>query len=307
MNDEHEFVTVSKSHPWRWIAGIFSIAVTAWLIFHVGNNDSFHFATVPEFLLDPRILDGLKLTIYVTCGSMLIGLVLGVVLAIMGLSANPVTNIIASAFIWLFRGTPVLVQLIFWFNIGIIFPNLSLSLPGGNILFSMPMNTIMTAVVTALIGLGLNEAAYMSEIVRAGIQSIDKGQVEAAKALGLPPFKVMARIVFPQAMRLIVPPIGNQFISLLKTSSLVSVISAGDLLTQATRIYSENFRILELLVVASIWYLVLTTIANIGQWFIERRYSRDLHAEKSNRWRSAINVLRPSFRKGNASSAERLQ
>ena len=307
MNDEHEFITVKKPHPWRWIVGIVSIALTGWLIFHVSNNDSFHFETVPEFLFDPRILDGLKLTIYVTCGSMLIGLVLGIVLAVMRISSNPVTNALASAFIWLFRGTPVLVQLIFWFNIGIIFPTLSLALPGGSVLFSVSMNTIMTAVVTALIGLGLNEAAYMSEIVRAGIQSVDKGQVEAAKALGLPPFKVMKRIVFPQAMRLIIPPVGNQFISLLKTSSLVSVISAGDLLTQSTRIYSENFRILELLVVASIWYLVLTSIANVAQWFIERRYSHELHAETNSFVLNAISLLRSPPRKDLASSLDRPQ
>jgi polar amino acid transport system permease protein len=205
---------------------------------------------------------------------MLIGLVLGIVLALMRDSDNPVMTVASGLFIWLFRGTPVLVQLVFWFNIGIIFPSIGLSIPFGPTLFDIPTNTIMTPALTALLGLGLNEAAYMSEIVRAGLLSVDHGQREAAQSLGLPPGKVLRRVVLPQALRVIIPPTGNQFISLLKTSSLVSIIAAGDLLTQATRIYNENFRILELLVVASLWYLLMTTIASIGQYYIERRFSR---------------------------------
>lgn len=269
-----EFPIVRRRHPWRWVAIAVLVLLAAMLAAKVASNPVFVFQAVADYLFEPRILSGVVVTLYVTCGSMAIGLVLGVVLAVMRVSDNPVIDRAAQLFVWFFRGTPVLVQLIFWFNIGIIFPALTLSLPGGEVLFHLSTNSIMTPAVTALLGLGLNEGAYMSEIVRAGILSVDNGQREAAKALGLPPWKVLSRIVLPQALRVIVPPAGNQFVSLLKTSSLVSVIAAGDLLTQATRIYNENFHILELLVVASLWYLLLTTVANIGQYYIERRYSR---------------------------------
>lgn len=269
-----EFEIVRRRHPWRWISSLLLAVVAALLVWQVTRNEIFDFATVPAYMFDPRILDGVVVTLYVTCGSMLIGLVLGIVLAVMRISDNPVMQMLSGSFIWFFRGTPVLVQLIFWFNIGIIFPSITLAVPGGPVIFDISTNALMTATVTALLGLGLNEGAYMSEIVRAGILSVDRGQREAAKALGLPPGKVLSRIVLPQALRVIIPPTGNQFISLLKTSSLISVIAAGDLLTQATRIYNENFRILELLVVASIWYLVLTTIFSVIQYYIERRYSR---------------------------------
>lgn len=269
-----EFEIISRRYPGRWVFSLLGMAAAALLVWQVARNEIFHFATVPAYLFDPRILEGLATTLYITCGSMLIGLVLGIVLAIMRVSDNPVMQIAAGSFIWFFRGTPVLVQLIFWFNIGIIFPSISLSIPGGPVLFDLSTNVLMTATVTALLGLGLNEGAYMSEIVRAGILSVDRGQSEAAKALGMPPGKVLSRVILPQALRVIIPPTSNQFISLLKTSSLISVIAAGDLLTQATRIYNENFRILELLVVASIWYLLLTTIFSVIQYYIERRYSR---------------------------------
>ncbi|WP_404924847.1 amino acid ABC transporter permease [Mesorhizobium sp. ORM16] len=269
-----EFPIVRRRHPWRWISTIIMLALAAAVAAHVSQNPVFSFQSVADYLFEPRIISGVLITIYVTCGSMLFGLVLGVALAVMRISDNPVMSAASGLFIWFFRGTPVLVQLIFWFNIGIIFPAITLALPGGDILFHVSTNSLMTPAVTALLGLGLNESAYMSEIVRAGILSVDDGQREAAKALGLPPSKVMSRIVLPQALRVIIPPTGNQFVSLLKTSSLVSVIAAGDLLTQATRIYNENFRILELLAVASLWYLLLTTLANIAQHYIERRYSR---------------------------------
>jgi len=268
------FEIVPRRHPGRWVFSFLLAAAGALLFWQISRNEIFHFTTVSAYMFDPRILEGVVITLYITCGSMLIGLVLGIVLAVMRVSDNPVTQTAAGSFIWFFRGTPVLVQLIFWFNIGIIFPSVSLGIPGGPVLFDISTNVLMTATVTALLGLGLNEGAYMSEIVRAGILSVDRGQREAARALGMPPGKVLSRIILPQALRVIIPPTGNQFISLLKTSSLISVIAAGDLLTQATRIYNENFRILELLVVASIWYLLLTTVFSVLQYYIERRYSR---------------------------------
>lgn len=272
IKDDYEIVL--RRHPGRWVFSLLIALLVVLLVWQVARNEIFHFSTVPAYMCDPRILTGVWITLYITCGSMLIGLVLGIMLAVMRVSDNPVMRSTAGAFIWFFRGTPVLVQLIFWFNIGIIFPSISLSIPGGPVMFDISTNALMTATLTALLGLGLNEGAYMSEIVRAGILSVDRGQREAAKALGMPPGRVLSRIVLPQALRIIIPPTGNQFISLLKTSSLISVIAAGDLLTQATRIYNENFRILELLVVASLWYLLLTTVFSIMQFYIERRYSR---------------------------------
>ncbi|WP_435656656.1 amino acid ABC transporter permease [Brucella pituitosa] len=292
MTEQTEFHILQRSHPWRWVFSVLLVFCLAALVYHVSRNDIFEFSVVPSYLFDPRIIDGVIVTFYLTGGSMLIGLVLGVVLAVMCLSANPVTRVLSSTFVWFFRGTPVLVQLIFWFNIGIIFPHISLGIPGGPVFFDISTNTVMTATVTALLGLGLNEAAYMSEIVRAGIQSVDRGQNEAAKALGLAPAKVLFRIVLPQALRVIIPPTGNQLISLLKTTSLVSVIAAGDLLTQSTRIYSENFRVLEMLVVASLWYLVLTSVASVGQYYVERRYSRGFAPQEKPRLVAALQRLR---------------
>lgn len=288
MTEQYEFHILQRRHPWRWIFSALLVFCLTALVYHVSRNDIFEFGIVPAYLFDTRIIDGVIVTFYLTGGSMLIGLVLGVVLAIMGLSPNPVAKALSSAFVWFFRGTPVLVQLIFWFNIGIIFPHIWLGIPGGPVFLDISTNAVMTATVTALLGLGLNEAAYMSEIVRAGLQSVDKGQNEAAKALGLPPAKVLFRIVLPQALRVIIPPTGNQLISLLKTTSLVSVIAAGDLLTQSTRIYSENFRVLEMLVVASLWYLVLTSVASVGQYYVERRYSRGFAPQKKPRLVSAM-------------------
>jgi polar amino acid transport system permease protein len=199
---------------------------------------------------------------------MLIGIVLGVVVAVMRLSTNPVLKYVSFAFVWLFRGTPVLVQLIIWFNLALIFPHIG---PG---FAQADTNHVITPFVAALLGLGLNEAAYMSEIVRAGILSVDPGQTEAAHALGMTRTLMMRRIVLPQAMRIIIPPTGNETITMLKTTSLVAVIAANDLLTRAQAIYSSNYAVFELLLVASFWYLALTSVASVFQYFLERRFAR---------------------------------
>jgi polar amino acid transport system permease protein len=247
---------------------------------------------VPNYQLEAVILRGLRATIVLTVLSMLIGVTLGVVLAVARLSPNPVLRTVSWVYIWFFRGTPVLVQIIFWGNIGILFQNVSFGIPFTDVtFFSQPINEVITLFVAGLLALGLNEGAYMAEIVRAGIIAVDPGQSEAAHALGMTSGQTMRRIVLPQAMRVIVPPTGNEFISMLKTSALVSVISGGELLTFAGNIYSRNFLVLELLVVASIWYLVLTTLASIGQYYIERYYargSRDLGETPLQRLRLAL-------------------
>jgi polar amino acid transport system permease protein len=205
---------------------------------------------------------------------MAIGIVLGVVLALMRLSPNPVLASAAWSFIWLFRGTPVLVQLLFWNFIAALYPEITLGIPFGPDLVHADANVLITPFVAAILGLGLNEAAYMAEIVRAGIISVDEGQSDAARALGMRRLQIMRRIVLPQAMRVIVPPTGNEAISMLKTTSLVSVLAYTELLYSVQLIYAANYQQIPLLVVASIWYLVATTVLSIGQHFLERRFGR---------------------------------
>jgi polar amino acid transport system permease protein len=201
--------------------------------------------------------------------------VLGVVLAVMRLSPNPLLSSFSWLYIWFFRGTPVLVQILFWSYISKVYPKVSLGIPfGGPVLFEGNANSVITLFVAGLLGLGLNEGAYMAEIVRAGILSVDEGQHEAAGALGMTRLQTMRRIVLPQAMRVIIPPTGNETISMLKTSSLVSAIAVTELLYSAQLIYSVSFKTIELLLVASAWYLLLTTILSIGQYYLERHFGR---------------------------------
>ncbi len=207
---------------------------------------------------------------------MAIGIALGVLLAVMRLSANPLVSGASWTYIWFFRGTPVLVQILFWYNVAALYPRFSIGLPFGPELTSFSANSVITTFVAGMLALGLNEGAYMAEIVRAGIISVDEGQTEAAKSLGMTRLLTMRRIVLPQAMRVIIPPTGNETISMLKTTSLVSAIALAppELLGAAQNIYDRTYEVIPLLIVASIWYLVLTTILTVGQYYLERRYAR---------------------------------
>ncbi|MEU1301668.1 amino acid ABC transporter permease [Streptomyces shenzhenensis] len=261
-------------HYGRW-AGMAVLAVlAAMLINTLFTNERFQWGVVADYFGTASIVQGLLRTLWLTAAAMAIGIVLGTVLAVMRLSPNPVLSSSASAFVWFFRGTPLLVQLIFWYNLSALYPKLSLGIPFGPEFVSGSANNFITVYVAALLGLGLNEGAYMSEIVRAGINSVPPGQREAAEALGMSSRRILFRIVLPQAMRVIIPPTGNQLIGMLKTTSLVSVIAVPDLLYSAQMIYSSNFQTIPLLIVASIWYLIVTTILSIGQYFVERRFSR---------------------------------
>ncbi|MFG3422966.1 amino acid ABC transporter permease [Micromonospora sp. NPDC048063] len=265
--------------PGRWLAAGATVLILAWLAWTIAINPNLHWDIVVEYQFDSVILEGLWVTVQLTAASMAIGVVLGVIVALMQVSDSRTLRAGAMAYVWFFRGTPLLVQLIFWFNIALIFPEIGLGVPfGGPKLVTWETNTLVTGFVAALLGLSINEGAYMSEIVRAGLRSVDPGQQEAAAALGMSRMKIMKRVVLPQAMRIIVPPTGNQFISMLKTTSLVSVIAGADLLTVAQRLYLTNFEVIALLIVASIWYLVLTTVASIGQYYLERRFSRGFGA-----------------------------
>ncbi|MDI2129223.1 amino acid ABC transporter permease [Yinghuangia seranimata] len=254
-------------HYGRWISAVLVIAILALLV-NAFANANIHWETTRQYLFKDVILDGVWHTLYISVLSMLLGVVLGVILAIMRLSGNPVTGSVAWLYIWLFRGTPVYVQLIMWYNLALIFPTFNIGI------YSEPMNTFMTPFLAALLGLGLNEAAYMAEIVRAGIQSVDEGQTEASHALGMSQAKTMRRVILPQAMRVIIPPTGNEFINMLKTSSLASVVTFPELMRSVQNVYTNNLAIMEMLFVACFWYLVMTSVFSVGQYYLERHYAK---------------------------------
>jgi polar amino acid transport system permease protein len=250
------------------------VLLVAMLVHALVTNPRFQWGIIGDYFLSRRVLEGLEFTILLTVVAMAIGIVLGVILAIMRLSANPLLSGASWAYIWLFRGTPVLVQLLFWFNLAFLYPRISLGVPFGPAFAEANANDLITALAAAILGLGLNEGAYMAEIVRAGILSVEHGQTEAAQALGMRRAQTMRRIILPQAMRVIIPPTGNETISMLKTSSLASVITVTELLYSVQLIYSVNFRTIPLLIVASIWYLIATSVLTIGQFYLERHYAR---------------------------------
>ena len=270
--DEIEAVPVR--HYGRWVAAAIVALIAASLIRSAVTNDRFEWNVVGDYLFDSRILDGLRITLELTVLAMLIGIVLGVILALMRLSANPLLSTASWVYIWFFRGTPVLVQILFFYNIAAVYPTIDLGIPLGPSFVHLNATNLITPFFAAMLALGLNEGAYMSEIVRAGIISVDQGQFDAAKAVGMTQGQTMRRVVLPQAMRVIIPPTGNETISMLKYTSLASVIAVHDLLYSAQLIYAVNYKTIQLLIVASIWYLVCTTVLSIGQYYIERHYGR---------------------------------
>jgi polar amino acid transport system permease protein len=265
---------VRLRHPGRWVAAGVIVVLLAMLVHFVATAPKLRLDLVAGYLFEQSILSGLLVTLELTVVAMALGVLLGTVLAIMRLSANPLLRGAAGAYVWLFRGTPILVQLLFWFFLGTVLPKISLGIPFGPQWVEWGTNTVITQFTAAILGLGLNEAAYMAEIVRAGIKSVDPGQTEAAHALGMNPVTTYRRVVLPQAARLIVPPTANETISMLKLTSLVLVIGLPELTTTAQLIYGRNFQQIPLLIVASIWYLVLTTLLTLLQSRIERRTNR---------------------------------
>jgi polar amino acid transport system permease protein len=271
-----EIRAVPVRHPWRWVVAVIVLIIAASLVRAVIVNSNFMWGTVGRYLFDHRIISGVLKTIELTVISMAVGIVLGVVLAVMRLSPNPIVSGFSWLYIWFFRGTPLLVQLLFWQFGAALFKNIALGVPfGGPTIVSLHYNSLVTAFVAAVLGFGLNEGAYMAEIVRAGMISVDEGQTEAAQSLGLSRLQTLRLIVLPQAMRVIIPPTGNETISMLKNTSLVLVLgSVFDLLFSVQQIYAVNFLEIPLLIVACIWYLAMTSILYVGQYFIERRYGR---------------------------------
>ena len=261
-------------HPWRWVSAVVVLALAAAAVYTFAAAPTLDWRVVGQYLFFPRILQGIAVTLELTIIAMAIGVSLGVLLAVMRLSVNPVLSSVSWFYIWFFRGTPVLVQIFFWYNLALLLPTLKIGIPFTHIEWIGITNQIDSPFIAAILGLGLNEAAYMSEIVRAGIISVDQGQTEAAQALGMTRVHVMRRIVLPQAMRVVLPPTGNETISMLKTSSLASIATVGELFYVQEQIASATFSVVELLVVASIWYLVMTSILTFGQYYLERYFAR---------------------------------
>lgn len=251
-----------------------TLLITANFAVVVGTNDNFGWDVVAEYLFSDTILQGLWVTIWLAVVGMIIGVILGLPIAIARMSDDPLARSLSGVFVWFFRGTPLLVQLILWYNLSFLFPQITLSIPFGPTLAAWNSNDLITPITAAIIGLALNEAAYMAEIIRGGLLSVERGQMETAEAFGMKPMRALWRIVIPQAMRSIVPPTGNQFISMIKATSLVSVIAMADLLYSAQSIYNRNFEVIPLLMVAVLWYLLITSILSVIQSRIERYYAR---------------------------------
>ena len=254
-----------------WVAVLLIAVNFLWIVAH---NENFGWPVVAAYFFDPTVIKGLYVSLGLTVVAMAIGIVLGLGLAIARLSNDRLASSLASLFIWFFRGTPLLVQLIFWYNLSTLFPDLSIAIPFGPTLASWETNSVITPMTAAIVGLALNEAAYMAEIIRGGLLSVDRGQFETAEAFGMTKARALWRIIIPQAMRSIVPPTGNQLISMIKATSLVSVIAMADLLYSVQSIYNRTFEIVPMLLVAVLWYLFITSILNLGQSYIEAYYGR---------------------------------
>ncbi len=266
---------VPVRHPWRWVAAVVVLIVAASLVRSAIDNPRFQWHIVGQYLFDSRVMHGVVVTIRLTVISMAIGIVLGVILAVMRLSPNKLISGSSWLYIWFFRGTPLLVQILFWNFVSALYPKITIGVPfGGPSIISADANTLIPTSVAVILALSLNEAAYMAEIVRAGIISVSEGQSEAAQSLGMNRIQTMRLIVLPQAIRVIIPPTGNEVISMLKNTSLASVVAYTELLYSVQLIYAANYKQIPLLIVASFWYLLMTSVLYVGQYFIERRYGR---------------------------------
>jgi polar amino acid transport system permease protein len=270
--DDIEAVPVR--HPGRWIAAAIILVIAVALVRSMASNHNFEWGVVGQYFFDSRILHGVLVTVELTVVAQGIGVVLGVLIAVMRLSPNPLVAWASWLYVWFFRGTPVIVQLLFWYNIAALYRTIAIGVPFGPDFFHVGANSVITPFVAVVLALGLNEGAYMSEIVRAGIISVDDGQTEAAHSLGMTRLQTMRRIVLPQAMRVIVPPTGNESISMLKTTAIAIAVAYPELNTVAQNIYAQNYETIPLLIVISLWYLSITSVLYVGQYYIERYFAR---------------------------------
>ena len=298
--DPEAIRAVPVRHPGRWIASAVIVVLATSLIESAVRNERFQWDVVRKYLFDERVLAGVGMALQLTLICMSLGAALGVVLAVMRMSPNRLLSGASWVYIWVVRSTPPLVQLLFWNFIAAVYPRVSVGLPfNGPDLLSGDASVVITPFVAAILGLGLNEAAYMAEIVRAGILSVDEGQVDSAKALGMRQPQILRRIILPQAMKVIIPPTGNEMIQVLKMTSLVSIIAVVDLLYAVQLIYAQNFQQIPLLVVACIWYMFFTSILAVIQSRIERHYQRGRRdrAQSSQKSSNFMSVLRLGTRR----------
>ena len=258
----------------RWLVRLVVVLLIAMFVHLLVTSKSIEWSVVGHYFTASSVLLGALRTLELTATGMVIGVALGMLLAIMRLSSSTLLNLTGEAYLWLFRGTPLLVQILFWFNLASFIQRISIGVPFGPTWVSWQTNSLITPFVAAILALGLNVGAYMCEIVRAGILSVEQGQLEASYVLGMTHGRAMRRIILPQAMRVIIPPTGNMAIALLKDSSLVSVISMTELLYSVQTIYANTFQTIPLLIVASLWYLVMTTVTSIGQYYLERHFGK---------------------------------
>ena len=257
------------------LLGVIGVAIgVAMLVHALVTNPNFQWSVVGQYLTTHTIVVGVLTTLELTVLSMAIGIALGIVLGVMSQSRNTLISGAGWLYVWFFRGTPLLVQIIFWYNLASLYRVLSVGIPFGPGFVHGSTNSMITPFVAAILSLGLNEGAYMAEIVRGGLLGVDRGQAEAAHSLGMTRGQAMRRIILPQAMRLIVPPTGNQTISMLKSTALVSVISMTELLHSVQQVYATNYQTIPLLIVASLWYLAVTSVLSVGQYFLERKLGR---------------------------------
>lgn len=265
---------VPRRHLGRWIAAAVALLVLAMVLNSVVRNDAFQWQVVGQYFTTAAVLDGLLLTLWLTAAVMVLAFLLGTGIAVLRLSANPVLRTLSWGYVWIFRSTPLLVQLLFWFNIGALYPTLGVGIPFGPEFVTVRTVNLLGPTLTALIGLTLHETAYAAEVIRGGILSVDAGQTEAAQALGLGRWRTLRRIVVPQAMRSIVPTAGNMLIGTLKGTSIVSVLAVHDLLFSVQLIYNRTYQVIPLLLVATVWYIAVTSVLGVGQYHVERYYGR---------------------------------
>jgi polar amino acid transport system permease protein len=263
-----------RVRPGRWVAALVLAVLAAQLAWFLVHNPRFAWGTVAQYLFDPSVLSGLGITVGLAVAAMVVGSVVGAVVAAAQLSDFGPARWAATLWVGLFRGIPPLVQLIFWFNLAYLLPRISVGIPFGPTFASWNANDLITPLTAGIIGLSLVESAYLAEIIRAGVLGVDLGQRDAAMAMGFTPAQTFFRVVLPQAMRVIIPPAGSQFISVLKGTALVSVIAMDDLLHAVQVIYNRTYEIVPMLIVACVWYLVVVTLLTVGQRRLERRFAR---------------------------------
>ncbi|MFF7238929.1 ABC transporter permease subunit [Streptomyces collinus] len=265
---------VPARHYARWTAAVAVLVLLAQFAHGLATNPVWEWGVFRDYVLSETIVQAVWVTLQLTAYASVLGFLLGTVLAFMRLSRSPVLQTVAWTYIWIFRSIPMIVQLVFWFNLSALYQELGVGIPFGPVFWSVDSNSLIGTIGAAVIGLTLHQAAYAAEIVRGGVISLDQGQLEAAAALGIPRLRQIRRIVLPQAMRAILPTAGNEIIGLLKGTSVVYVMSIGELFYQAQVIYGRTGRVIPMLLVATAWYVVLTSVLSVAQYYVERRYAR---------------------------------